>query len=158
MQLVNVFGTSLSTSFYHGVSLMYFYSFRAAFNAPPSTTTQINVAAIFASDTGMILKLGGNNEALSSSVKFFNCSLVSNFANEEERLFIQPWADNHCLHVLSIMNMATHENYRKYIDALNMMRACISRYFKVQEDEAKLSQCITVGNEIIAGVTEIDSK
>ncbi len=85
-ETVECYGTEIWKSntkiFYHGVSMVYFNSFVANFNCPTSTTSQIEVAAIFADENGVILELeqyagfGGYN------LKYFDCSLLSVYGNE----------------------------------------------------------------------------
>eukprot|EP01084_Bolivina_argentea_P193196 331485_1 len=120
IETVNCYGTEISTSnvsvFYHGVSFMYFPSFVAIFNAPTSTTTKLSVATIFAKHDGIILEL--TQPSSKSTIKFFNCSFVSNFGNEEERLFIHPFKGYRTLHFNSIRNVSTDENYKYFIAPL----------------------------------------
>eukprot|EP01084_Bolivina_argentea_P150534 262882_1 len=134
IETVNSFGTSLVDSnitiFYHGISLLYFNTFIARFNSPVSTTTKLAIAYQFASKNGLILEIGQEVEhggfldairSYSGMVKYFNCAFVSCFANEDERLFIQPpqsASSRFCLQLLSIRNISSDESYGKYITAL----------------------------------------
>eukprot|EP01084_Bolivina_argentea_P077589 140783_1 len=90
IEAVNCYGTPMCKSsvkvLYHGVSFMYFNKFIAKFNSPTSTTTKLQVATIFAKNNGVILDLVTHD----GNLRYFNCSFLSSFPNEEERLFIQP--------------------------------------------------------------------
>eukprot|EP01084_Bolivina_argentea_P036834 68104_1 len=90
IQTVNCYGKEIDESdiniFYHGISYMYFDEFIARFNSPTSTTTKLQIATIFAKNNGIILEL----KKCDPSLRYFNCSFVSCFGNENERLFIQP--------------------------------------------------------------------
>ena len=156
VETVNVFGTKMNESkvsvFYHGVSLMYFDSFRAAFNGPTSTTTALAVAAIFAADNGIILELA-HKDRWSEDVRYFNCSFVSAFGNEQERIFIRPYDEYECLHLVSIRNMATNENYKQYINALNLFQRTIVRGFYENDIDGKLSERTKILNEMISVMT-----
>ena len=52
-------------------------------NRPTSTTPQIEVATLFTRTNGIILEL----EQYSENLRYFNCSLLSCYGNEDERLF-----------------------------------------------------------------------
>eukprot|EP01084_Bolivina_argentea_P072906 132341_1 len=127
LETVNVFGTTMKCSnvetFYHGLSMIYFNKFVAEFNSPTSTTTKLQIATVFANNNGIILELNSH-----SSLRFLNCSIFSAFANEEERLFIQPpWINDHYLVLLSIRNMSTDENYKDFIDAMTILERIITK-------------------------------
>eukprot|EP01084_Bolivina_argentea_P165014 286782_1 len=131
IETVNCFGTSVRESiipvYYHGVSQVYFTSFYAEFNSPTSTTTKLSIAAIFAKNNGIILELQQTSVYASSSsyLRYFNCSLISCFGYEEERLFIQP-PNYRCLEFNSIRNLSTDENYKQFIDALSLFEMVIT--------------------------------
>eukprot|EP01084_Bolivina_argentea_P139131 244787_1 len=102
IESVNYFGITIKSSnissFYHGASMIYFSGFSAAFNCPTSTTTKLEVAMMFARDDGIIVELGMQ----ATFIKYFNCTFVSCFGNEDERLFVQPSVDWKSLKLLSI--------------------------------------------------------
>eukprot|EP01084_Bolivina_argentea_P223930 378773_1 len=139
IETVNAFGTEIhGLSFYHGISMMYFDKFLAWFYSPTSTTTKIAVAAVFARNDGLILELCQYEQSRISSVqdlKCFNCSLVSCFPEEHERLFIQRpcefgyYADRkwHQLQFKTILNMKTNENYKFFIEALVSLEIIFAR-------------------------------
>eukprot|EP01084_Bolivina_argentea_P136165 239830_1 len=126
-ETVNGFGTSMNDTkisvFYHGLSLMYFHSFIAAFQSPTSTTTKLQIATIFAKGDGIIVDLNRyrGGYGCSGFLRYFNCSFVSNFANENERLFIQPPCASMYIQIESIRNMATDENYKQFVFAVSKL-------------------------------------
>ena len=90
-ECVDCFGTILKDSniriFYHGVSrVMQFPSTVALLCSPTSTTTCVPVALRFSGMHGMILELENNK---SRNLRFFDCSILSKYSSEEERLFFQ---------------------------------------------------------------------
>ena len=127
IEAVNAFGTEVTecniAAYYHGISFIYFDSFVAEFNSPFSTTTKIQIAYQFAANDGLVLEVGQrtNTAGYGNSPVFFNCTFISCFGNEDERLFIQPIEKGH-MDILSIRNMKTNENYGKYISAITFLQ------------------------------------
>ena len=94
-ETVNGFGRSIRiigpNVLYHGTSNLYVEEQSTLFNAPTSTTTQLSVATMFAGDDGLILELTSTGSRRHwSALRCFDCSFISNFANEAEILFIHP--------------------------------------------------------------------
>eukprot|EP01084_Bolivina_argentea_P224276 379296_1 len=89
---VMAFGTTLIKSkvkkFYHGCSKLIFTKFCAEFYGPISTSTHIEVATLFARNNGIILELTKNNGLRCGGLTYFDCSWISKFGGENERLFI----------------------------------------------------------------------
>eukprot|EP01084_Bolivina_argentea_P160830 280033_1 len=163
-ETVNIFGTQMKSSkikaFYHGVSLMYFTSFVTSFNGPTSTTTKLQVATIFAKNDGIILNLnkydGGGS--LSNLVRYFNCTFISQFANEDERLFIQSIPEknryrqdkySNMLQFVSIRNMETNENYAQYIGAFTKLHQIIE-YPGIKLSNPVSAECVNIINDLLA--------
>eukprot|EP01083_Nonionella_stella_P032771 89669_1 len=127
-QTVNIFGQSIQDTkieiYYHGISqLLIFSTFLSFYNAPTSTTTQCTVAAIFSGDKGAILQLKNGGYAL----KCFNCSWISTFANEDERLFMIPHDGyDRKLRITSITSLSRKENYRYYVHAITSLSYAIN--------------------------------
>eukprot|EP01084_Bolivina_argentea_P295573 508911_1 len=114
-ETVKLFGTVFRFNhipkLYHGVTFMYFNAFYVNFSAPSSMTKQIAVAAMFANN-GIILQV---EQCLNNQAYFFNCSLLSSYCSEDERLFIST---DDKLKINSIRNVSTKENYKYYIKSL----------------------------------------
>eukprot|EP01084_Bolivina_argentea_P132010 232949_1 len=118
-ETVNIYGTDINYSnisiFYHGINcLLLFSSFITALNSPTSTTPQLTVAAIFASNNGCILELAKDAPFL----RYFNCNWLSSYTNEDERLFIMPTNQLYVVRFASIRSMTNEMNYFDYIHAM----------------------------------------
>eukprot|EP01084_Bolivina_argentea_P253653 426185_1 len=123
METVNCYGTMMKRSnvsvYYHGVSLVYFETFISKFNSPTSTTTKLTVAAIFAQNDGIVIEITDGTYG-SEYIRHFNCSFISCFGNEDERLFIQPPSRNDgSLYIASIRNISTNESYGDFVTAIS---------------------------------------
>eukprot|EP01083_Nonionella_stella_P129255 392124_1 len=102
-------------SFYHGINTeLVFADFTAYFNCPTSTTGQLSVAALFASDQGIILSLSGKIKG-GGKAKFMNVSWFSDYPNEDERLL---YGYHNQLEILSIYGSSL--NYIAFIRALKV--------------------------------------
>ncbi len=136
-------------------------SYAIRLNGPCSTSTQRSVAVNFAKSNGIILKL--NNDTFHGREQsFFDCSWISNYLEESERLWI---AGKHPLRIVHILIVRTAKNYRKMIRALYLFDAMVSgvdmRGCPLREEQSDfdlLSELIefTV-NERGGGVTDFDS-
>ena len=120
---------------YHGISTMYFSSFITRFCGPTSMTRQISVASIFA-QKGIILEIQQHGGYFAHHPFYFNCTFLSCFGNEDERLFIGgagycgSWSidtipDGGCLQLRSIRIMDTDENYIWFVRALSILDTII---------------------------------
>eukprot|EP01084_Bolivina_argentea_P134420 237112_1 len=154
IETINTWGTTVSESeiekFYCGVSRLYFEGFIATFNSPTSTTCQLSVAAMFAQNNGIILELEMHDSYWGKYLRFFNCSLVSAFGNENERLFIQPPNPLCCLQFYSIRNMSTDENYREFIAAFLLLEAIF--------DNKKIAREIVTGDTAVTVLDLIENQ
>ena len=91
-------------------------------NGPCSTTTERAVAVNFAKSNGIILSL--NNDTFCSQYEmFFDCSWISNFFEESERLWISGVSP---LRIASIVIVRSARNYAKMMRALYLFDAMIS--------------------------------
>ncbi len=74
--------------FYCGVSsVMSIPAFNMRLCAPTSTSKQIEIAINFATRNGIIIQLNNNSDWHSRNLHFFDCSFVSHYKEEDERLF-----------------------------------------------------------------------
>eukprot|EP01083_Nonionella_stella_P000900 2567_1 len=127
IETVHCYGTGVKQAhinvFYHGVSLVYFDRFMANLCGPTSTTTQLQIAAIFAQNDGLILEL---MHCQKTNPTFFNCALLSSFGNEDERLFVGA---NGILEFRSIRLMSNlDEDYTQIVCALKKFNTLIAGY------------------------------
>ena len=91
-------------------------------NGPCSTTTERAVAVNFAKSNGIILSL--NNDTHNGRHEmFFDCSWISNFFEESERLWISGVSP---LRIASIVIVRSARNYAKMMRALYLFDAMIS--------------------------------
>eukprot|EP01083_Nonionella_stella_P030425 83403_1 len=109
---------SSPVKFYHGMPRLYFAAMAAHFNSPTSTTSRLEVAQLFARDNGIVVELQPENEH--SNVTCFDCSLISRFANEDEKLFIQPHILSFAgkLKIISMSDASNGTNYAAVSKAL----------------------------------------
>ena len=91
-------------------------------NGPCSTTTERAVAVNFAKSNGIILSLK-NDTNLGQCEMFFDCSWISNFFEESERLWISGVSP---LRIASIVIVRSARNYAKMMRALYLFDAMIS--------------------------------
>eukprot|EP01084_Bolivina_argentea_P174191 301725_1 len=158
IEAVNAFGQRLKKAkvktCYHNFKNMYNTSFQMTFNVPTSSTTKLQIAIMNAPKNGMILELGNNDQRFTKKMRYFNCSFISCFGNENERLFIQPPSNNYYFHILSIRNLETNENYCKYIYAINILhRLLTNQYTKSHISKNKVDidrNCIEMINYLIS--------
>ena len=158
-EAVNCFGTKMKDSriavFYHGVSMVHFSQFIATFHCPTSTTPNLQVALNFAQEAGVILELQENHGfdfmiSTTSSLRYFNCEFVSHFANEEEKLFMQPPHPLSSLQFRSIRNLSTDENYREIIGALTCFeKLCHSLKYQTYSQIKMSQESVKIMNSII---------
>ena len=97
-------------------------SFAISLEGPCSTTTSREVAINFAKSDGIILKLI-NDTFEASRQNFFDCSWISNYFEEAERLWI---AGESALRIVSIVIVRSAKNYRKTMRAMFLFDAMIS--------------------------------
>ena len=97
-------------------------SFAITFNGPCSTTTVKEVATNFAKSDGIILKID-NDVFLAMHQRVFDCSWISNYFEESERLWIGV---NYPLRIVSILMIQTAKNYESAINALYLFDAMLS--------------------------------
>eukprot|EP01083_Nonionella_stella_P084152 232891_1 len=136
-ETVECYGTQVMESkvdvYYHGVSYLLLDSFVSYFCAPTSTTCQICVAITFAKDDGLILDLGMDEGRLS----FFNCSWLSCYGNEDERLFFGGFKP---LAVKSVRWMKTNENYKLYIKSFALFNYVITSDYPLPHERKLITK------------------
>ena len=102
-----------SGPYYCGLNrVLTFPSYITRFCGPCSTSTQLSVATRFAKGDGLILTV--NNYDV--NLHFFNCSWISRYREEEERLFISG------TNTIKIENITIIENGKKYTKLVKVLR------------------------------------
>ncbi|MCP4477426.1 MAG: hypothetical protein GY818_04980 [Planctomycetaceae bacterium] len=99
-------------------------SFAICFKGPCSTSTQRAVALNFAKESGVVVKVN-NDSDMSSYQRFFDCSWISNYFEEAERLWIGGRSEC-ALRIVSITIVRTAKTYQKMMRALFLFDAMIS--------------------------------
>ena len=119
-------------------------SFAIILRGPCSTTTVKAIATNFATEKGMILKL--NNDSFDAGrQRFFDCSWISNYFEESERLWIAGYFP---LRIVSIVMVLTAKNYQNAMRSLYLFDAMISGVEQHYKDgmKANESDCDLIRN------------
>eukprot|EP01084_Bolivina_argentea_P084460 152733_1 len=102
--------------FFSGMSkAMIIPEFNIRLCGPSSTSRHIEVATRFAEDKGIIIQLNNNGDYHAASLRSFNCSWISNYAGEDEQLFI---GGDRRIKIESIINIVTKENFEEFFRPL----------------------------------------
>eukprot|EP01083_Nonionella_stella_P185725 677925_1 len=112
----NKYNKRVDGPFFCGMSVvMVIPEFNIHLCAPTSTSKEICVASRFASSDGIVIQLNNNGHYHSDYVRSFNCSWISDFAGEDEWLFIGgDWP----IKIESIINIQTKQNFKDIYRAL----------------------------------------
>ena len=105
-----------------------FGTFNARFCGPTSVTPSMAVMACFADPKGMILELQPLD--LTSSLRFFNCSLISSFSNEDERLF---FGGGHTVQFTAIHDLKSGQNYKYFMAAIQLLDRVMSGETEIED-------------------------
>ena len=128
-EIVELYGTKLQDSklknFYTGISCeLVFPSFVCRLFGPTSTSAQISVATTFATKKGMLVTLNMNGDYFSNgSLKYFNCSLLSCYPNEDERLFI---GGQYTIKFGNIRTVRNGKNFTKFVKPITKFAGVLS--------------------------------
>eukprot|EP01083_Nonionella_stella_P089098 248585_1 len=138
-ETVEIYGQTVksatkSQGFFHGVSFMYFNKFVTTFCSPTSMTPQISVALCFCGD-GLILEL--QRCPASRNLKYFDCSYLSCFSNEDERLFIGGDGE---LQFKSILWIKNNQNMHYYIKAMALFNQIINGIALTAEQRSSITK------------------
>eukprot|EP01083_Nonionella_stella_P256196 878368_1 len=124
LEVLHLFGTTLRAeefgkSVFHGVNcVLVFATMNQHVHCPLSTTSQISVAIRFA-NKGLVLTLERSTDL--EHQKYFDCSYVSDFTAESEKLFFGG-----LLQIANILQIETEYRYRWYCKALNVLTSMVS--------------------------------
>eukprot|EP01084_Bolivina_argentea_P214984 364944_1 len=137
-ETVQLFGNNRTKEkgpFYCGMNcIMYLYQFDIRLSGPNSTSTDKHKAIEFAAGKGILMQLNNNGDLYNSKrLRFFDCSWVSCFPEERERLF---FGGDFKIRIESVITVTTADNFQKFFHALylfdlmmngNNMRGCKTR-------------------------------
>eukprot|EP01083_Nonionella_stella_P162842 534984_1 len=129
-ETVELYGTPVTESkidiFYVTLSNpVMFDSFQTRFCLPTSTTSQLQIVTM-STQNGLILELKSPADSVQfyhGLLKYFNCSLISRFGEEDERLFIGGYAPLQ-FHNIRIL-IERKENYHVFIQAIKCFNAVL---------------------------------
>ena len=102
---------------------------------PTSTTKQIEVATRFAGSDGIIIQFNNCGYLFGDKLRSFNCSWLSNYSAEDERLF---FGGANRIRIENIKNIKTSKEYSIFIRTIyqfNCMVNGISMYFYLEDDD-----------------------
>ena len=102
-----------------------FPSYNIRLTAPCSTTNQLSVATRLCDQKGVILKLINYD----SNLHFFNCSWISSFKEEEERLFI---SGDTPIKIINIINVINGKKYSKLVKVLSVADDILNGIFYIK--------------------------
>eukprot|EP01084_Bolivina_argentea_P295139 508044_1 len=102
--------------FFCGLSFeMVIPQFNIRLNGPTSTSVQIEVAARFGGDRGIIMYLNNMGDESSKWLRCFDCSLISCYKEEDERLFM---GGAFAMAIESIRIKRTNETFAEFFQPL----------------------------------------
>ena len=90
----------------------YFDKFMLNFNRPCSMTTNLNISTLYCPDNGIILEMKKTNFYIGELLRYFDCSLISSFSLESEKLFI---GGSQSLQLISIRSLKMNKIYKHFI-------------------------------------------
>eukprot|EP01084_Bolivina_argentea_P085065 153774_1 len=110
------YANQLCGPYYCGMSsLIIMPGFNIRLCSPTSTSMHIEVAIKFSGREGIIIQLDNPFEPQYRSLRGFNCSWISRYKEEDERLFFGGWW---CIRIDSIRVRSTNQNFEIYIKSL----------------------------------------
>jgi len=90
-------------------------SFAMRLSSPSSTSKQLSVAIKFSGPTGVVFTFDNSGSLQYSLLRCFNCSYLSCFPEEDERLFFGGF---YRIKVVTLRMIATKENMNKFVSAI----------------------------------------
>eukprot|EP01084_Bolivina_argentea_P115646 205626_1 len=127
VEAVNNFGVRWSREygpFFCGMSfVMNIPSFAIYLKGPCSTSKNVEISINFATRDGMIVQLNNDQWYQGANQSFFDCSWISNYLEENERLFV---SGSFRLRIESITIIETADNYELFFHAFYLFDSMIS--------------------------------
>eukprot|EP01084_Bolivina_argentea_P094408 169716_1 len=141
-EAIEFFGEEMNTktTVFHGLNCpMKFEHFNTYFHQPISTTTDKNVAKSFSTGFGIILVLkSGVKKSVSTSPKYLEVSLLSDFPHEAESLF---YGSNTVFEIHNIIESANNKGHLQELKMLNKFQRTVTGQ-QVKWNEAKMKEMI----------------
>eukprot|EP01084_Bolivina_argentea_P152845 266541_1 len=151
-EAVEFYGFEMSTEMkvHHGLNRkMNFSEFTTFFNQPISTTTSVNTAKNFATDSGIILTLKSGSAYFNTAKipKYLGVSFISDFPDEAEKLF---YGANSVFKIFNIMEGMNNKPHKKELKIFNNFQKAIKNEpVEWNEDTKRGSQMIDSLVELI---------
>eukprot|EP01084_Bolivina_argentea_P217609 369437_1 len=131
-------------------------SFNIRLCGPTSTTMQIEVALIFAGggsgdDQGIMIEL--NNATKSAAyTRAFNCSFISNYTEEDERLF---FGSTNPIRVASIRTLQSRQfgNYKQFFEPLFYFECMVTAYTDINEMKISDEEMVCISDLVTYSVS-----
>eukprot|EP01083_Nonionella_stella_P046162 123586_1 len=111
---------TLQGPWYCGMTNMIVANFVCRLCSPTSASQQFAVAVRFSGDKGIIMQL---NNTSSELLRGFDCSWISSFREEDERLFM---GGSYRMQIESVRDMKTKMNYYPFFHALSYFDSMLS--------------------------------
>eukprot|EP01084_Bolivina_argentea_P131230 231654_1 len=110
--------------FFCGLSVvMAIPEFNIRLCSPTSTSKQFTVATRFGGYSGMIIEMNNNGDAVSGTyLRCFNCTWLSKYPEEDERLF---FGGDYRIRIMSVRNIETKQNFARFARPLFFFDAMI---------------------------------
>lgn len=140
-ELIECFGRKIYNKnivFYHGISdEVMFLETTMYFHAPLSTTTSIETAIAYSNHNhnDYLLELADDDTVLGMA-RYFDCSWLSDYGNECEKLFIGGYKP---LKIHTVLDALLGRNYINYLKALHVIDQMMGGYH-VDEDSEEIKQ------------------
>eukprot|EP01084_Bolivina_argentea_P266659 452359_1 len=111
--------------FYCGMNrIMTLPTFSIRLCGPVSTSMQKTIGVRFADDNGMVIRLNNNGDRNSSlCLKFFDCSFISLYKEEDERLF---FGGAHRVRIENIRKIKQPKNFSAFFKPLYYVNCMIN--------------------------------
>ena len=126
-------------------------SFALALNGPTSTSKQKAVATRFAGDGGMVIVLD-NQRGNSFGERFWDCSWLSAFTEEDERLWFGSFGCK--VEVASVIIIESALNYSRSMDAFWKFDAILSAQERMCKVEVSARNVSIVGSAMCSALGE----
>eukprot|EP01084_Bolivina_argentea_P076529 138709_1 len=110
--------------FFCGLSSeMVFPEFYIRLCAPTSTSKQIAIATRFAGERGTLIELNTTGYEWSYLLRFFDCSWISNYTEEDERLFC---GGDYRIQLVTVRMIHGAKNYKLFLISFGILHSMIN--------------------------------
>eukprot|EP01084_Bolivina_argentea_P279412 477680_1 len=115
--------------FYSGVNIvMIIPSFRIRLCSPTSTSKQITVATNFCKSQGIVIQLNNTRLRYSLFLRMFDCSWLSNYKEEDERIFNGGHVAIRIESIRKLDELKQWHNFHRFFHAFDILDSMISGF------------------------------